>query len=98
MYLFFPSFLPSLPPFPPSLSPCLSVLRARSTQPVCSHLQAQLLTCYGANKGETLRCSELAKEYMRCINAAKKVRVRLPSPPGIGSIGNGSNGAKWGKK
>lgn len=58
---------------------CVSVFRARSTQPVCSHLQAQLLTCYGDNKGETLRCSDLAKEYMRCINAAKKVRVQLPS-------------------
>lgn len=49
-----------------------ATVRARSTQPVCSHLQAQLLTCYGDNKGETLRCSDLAKEYMRCINAAKK--------------------------
>lgn len=55
------------------------VLRARSTQPVCSHLQAQLLTCYRDNKGETLRCSDLAKEYTRCINAAKKVRLRLQS-------------------
>lgn len=49
-----------------------ATVRARSTQPVCSHLQALLLTCYGDNKGETLRCSDLAKEYMRCINAAKK--------------------------
>ncbi|XP_075882713.1 MICOS complex subunit mic25a-like isoform X2 [Nelusetta ayraudi] len=52
-----------------------ATVRARSTQPVCSHLQAQLLTCYGDNKGETLRCSDLAKEYMRCINAAKKCSV-----------------------
>lgn len=55
------------------------VFRPRSTEPVCSHLQAQILTCYKDNKGETLRCSDLAKEYMRCIHEAKKVRVHTSS-------------------
>nr|XP_057940622.1 MICOS complex subunit mic25a isoform X2 [Doryrhamphus excisus] len=43
-----------------------------STDPVCSGLQAQILACYKENGQQTLRCSELAKEYMRCINAAKR--------------------------
>lgn len=50
------------------------VFRRQNTEPVCSYLQAQILTCYKDNKGETLRCSDLAKEYMRCIHEAKKVR------------------------
>ncbi|XP_068454342.1 MICOS complex subunit mic25a isoform X2 [Clinocottus analis] len=47
-------------------------VRTRNTDPVCLGLQAQILSCYRDNRDETLRCSELAKEYMRCINAAKK--------------------------
>lgn len=47
-------------------------VRARSTQPVCPGLQAQILSCYKDNGDQTLRCSDLAKEYMKCIQAAKK--------------------------
>lgn len=58
---------------------CHVVFRPQNTEPVCSHLQAQILTCYKDNKGQTLRCSDLAKEYMRCIHEAKKVRVHASS-------------------
>lgn len=47
-------------------------VRARCTEPVCPGLQAQILSCYKENREETLRCADLAKEYMQCINAAKK--------------------------
>ncbi|XP_049436726.1 MICOS complex subunit mic25a isoform X1 [Epinephelus fuscoguttatus] len=47
-------------------------VRSRNTDPVCSGLQAQILSCYRENRDQTLRCSDLAKEYMQCINAAKK--------------------------
>ncbi|XP_075951409.1 MICOS complex subunit mic25a-like isoform X1 [Anarhichas minor] len=47
-------------------------VRSRNTDPVCLGLQAQILSCYRDNGDQTLRCSDLAKEYMRCINAAKK--------------------------
>ncbi|TMS15777.1 hypothetical protein E3U43_013070 [Larimichthys crocea] len=47
-------------------------VRSRNTDPVCSGLQTQILSCYRENRDQTLRCSDLAKEYMRCINAAKK--------------------------
>ncbi|XP_034392852.1 MICOS complex subunit mic25a-like isoform X1 [Cyclopterus lumpus] len=47
-------------------------VRSRNTDPVCLGLQAQILSCYRDNRDQTLRCSDLAKEYMRCINAAKK--------------------------
>ncbi|XP_072767930.1 MICOS complex subunit mic25a [Nerophis lumbriciformis] len=49
-----------------------SNVRSRSTDPVCLGLQAQIFTCYKENGQQTLRCSDLAKEYMRCINAAKR--------------------------
>lgn len=47
-------------------------MRSRNTNPVCPDLQAQILSCYRGNRDQTLRCSDLAKEYMRCIDAAKK--------------------------
>uniref|UniRef100_A0A3B3DKN3 Coiled-coil-helix-coiled-coil-helix domain containing 6a n=1 Tax=Oryzias melastigma TaxID=30732 RepID=A0A3B3DKN3_ORYME len=47
-------------------------IRSCSTAPVCSGLQAQILSCYRDNRDQTLKCSDLAKEYMQCINAAKK--------------------------
>uniref|UniRef100_A0A3B4Y403 Coiled-coil-helix-coiled-coil-helix domain containing 6a n=1 Tax=Seriola lalandi dorsalis TaxID=1841481 RepID=A0A3B4Y403_SERLL len=50
-------------------------VHARNTDPVCAGLQSQILSCYRENGDQTLRCSDLAKAYMQCINAAKKVRV-----------------------
>lgn len=47
-------------------------VRACNTEPVCTGLQAQILSCYRDNKDQTLLCSDLAKEYMKCIQAAKK--------------------------
>ncbi|KAG7519688.1 hypothetical protein JOB18_014149 [Solea senegalensis] len=47
-------------------------VRSRNTDPVCLGLQAQILSCYKENRDQTLRCSELAKAYTQCINAAKK--------------------------
>ncbi|XP_012676323.1 MICOS complex subunit mic25a isoform X2 [Clupea harengus] len=49
-----------------------SHVRPRSTEAVCTTLQAQILHCYRENRDQTLRCSDLAKEYMQCIDAAKK--------------------------
>ncbi|KAL2103877.1 hypothetical protein ACEWY4_000745 [Coilia grayii] len=49
-----------------------SHVRPRSTEPVCTSLQAQILHCYRENRDQTLRCSDLAKEYMQCIDAVKK--------------------------
>ncbi|XP_028824368.1 MICOS complex subunit mic25a-like isoform X2 [Denticeps clupeoides] len=53
-------------------------VKPRSTAPVCSSLQARILSCYRENRDQTLRCSELAREYQQCIDQAKK--VPLPSP------------------
>ncbi|XP_018615732.1 MICOS complex subunit mic25a-like isoform X2 [Scleropages formosus] len=47
-------------------------LQPRSTEPVCSSLQARVLHCYRENLGQTLRCSDVAKEYMQCINKVTK--------------------------
>lgn len=47
-------------------------IKPRNVEPVCTNLQAQILNCYRENRAQTLQCSDLAKEYMQCINAAKK--------------------------
>ncbi|XP_025052636.1 MICOS complex subunit MIC25 isoform X3 [Alligator sinensis] len=47
-------------------------IKRRSTEPVCAGLQSEILKCYQANKHEVLKCSELAKEYQRCVSAARK--------------------------
>ncbi|XP_062397088.1 MICOS complex subunit mic25a isoform X2 [Sardina pilchardus] len=49
-----------------------SHVRPRNTEAVCTSLQSQILHCYRENRDQTLRCSDLAKEYMQCIDAAKK--------------------------
>uniref|UniRef100_A0A8C8DY78 CHCH domain-containing protein n=1 Tax=Oryzias sinensis TaxID=183150 RepID=A0A8C8DY78_9TELE len=51
---------------------CIMVKMSCSTAPVCSGLQAQILSCYRDNRDQTLKCSDLAKEYLQCINAARK--------------------------
>lgn len=50
-------------------------VRFRSTEPVCGGVQAQILSCYRENSDQTLKCSDLAKEYMKCIDAAKKSQL-----------------------
>ncbi|KAM4654634.1 MICOS complex subunit MIC25 isoform 4-T4 [Amazona ochrocephala] len=47
-------------------------IKRRNTDPVCASLQAEILKCYQENKHEVLKCSELAKEYRRCVSAAQK--------------------------
>ncbi|XP_019392371.1 PREDICTED: MICOS complex subunit MIC25 isoform X3 [Crocodylus porosus] len=47
-------------------------IKQRNTEPVCAGLQSEILKCYQANKHEVLKCSELAKEYQRCVSAARK--------------------------
>ncbi|XP_039869635.1 MICOS complex subunit mic25a isoform X1 [Simochromis diagramma] len=53
-------------------------VRPHNTEAVCAGLQAQILSCYRDNKDQTLKCSDLAKEYMQCINAAKKEPAGQP--------------------
>ncbi|XP_027556685.1 MICOS complex subunit MIC25 isoform X3 [Neopelma chrysocephalum] len=48
-------------------------IKRRNTDPVCANLQSEILKCYQENKREVLKCSELAKEYQRCVSAAQKV-------------------------
>ncbi|KAJ8359308.1 hypothetical protein SKAU_G00158330 [Synaphobranchus kaupii] len=47
-------------------------VKPRCISPICTGLQVQVLDCYRSNQNQTLHCSNLAKEYMQCINAAKK--------------------------
>ncbi|XP_032955140.1 MICOS complex subunit MIC19 isoform X4 [Rhinolophus ferrumequinum] len=44
--------------------------------PVCADLQAKILQCYRENSQQTLSCSALADQYMRCVNQAKQVGVQ----------------------
>nr|XP_021150310.1 MICOS complex subunit MIC25 isoform X3 [Columba livia] len=47
-------------------------IKRRNTDPVCAGLQSEILKCYQENKREVLKCSELAKEYQRCVSTAQK--------------------------
>lgn len=40
--------------------------------PVCAELQTKILQCYRQNAQQTLSCSALASQYMRCVNQAKE--------------------------
>lgn len=44
--------------------------------PICADLQAKILQCYRQNAQQTLSCSALASQYLRCVNQAKQVGVR----------------------
>ncbi|XP_064931728.1 MICOS complex subunit MIC25 isoform X2 [Columba livia] len=48
-------------------------IKRRNTDPVCAGLQSEILKCYQENKREVLKCSELAKEYQRCVSTAQKL-------------------------
>ncbi|XP_024228688.1 MICOS complex subunit mic25a isoform X2 [Oncorhynchus tshawytscha] len=47
-------------------------IKPRPAVSICPELQAQVLHCYKENQQQTLHCSTVAKEYMDCIQAAKK--------------------------
>ncbi|XP_062977447.1 MICOS complex subunit MIC25 [Elgaria multicarinata webbii] len=47
-------------------------IRRRNTQPICANLQEAILTCYSENRHQVLNCSELVKEYQRCVRLAQK--------------------------
>ncbi|XP_046703825.1 coiled-coil-helix-coiled-coil-helix domain containing 6b isoform X2 [Silurus meridionalis] len=49
-----------------------SNIKPKNTIPICSEMQSQVLNCFKENRHQTLHCSSLAKEYMNCINSAKK--------------------------
>ncbi|MCJ8735858.1 hypothetical protein PDJAM_G00252400 [Pangasius djambal] len=41
-------------------------------KPVCAELQSEILKCYLQNTGQTLTCSSIASEYVKCVNNAKQ--------------------------
>ncbi|KAG1952993.1 coiled-coil-helix-coiled-coil-helix domain containing 3a isoform X8 [Pimephales promelas] len=44
--------------------------------PVCTDLQGQILKCYRENAGKTLLCSNIASQYLQCVNNAKQDKLR----------------------
>ncbi|KAK2888767.1 hypothetical protein Q8A67_014142 [Cirrhinus molitorella] len=49
-----------------------ATVKPRHVSPICPELQSQVLSCYKLNSHQTLQCSQLAKDYMNCINSSKK--------------------------
>ncbi|XP_057194419.1 coiled-coil-helix-coiled-coil-helix domain containing 6b isoform X2 [Triplophysa rosa] len=47
-------------------------VRPHNISIICPELQSQVLNCYRENKHQTLQCSQLAREYINCINSSKK--------------------------
>uniref|UniRef100_A0A8C0HPC5 Coiled-coil-helix-coiled-coil-helix domain containing 3 n=2 Tax=Neoaves TaxID=3078114 RepID=A0A8C0HPC5_9AVES len=43
------------------------------SHPICADLQDKILQCYRQHAQETLSCSALASQYLRCVNHAKQV-------------------------
>ncbi|XP_077196468.1 MICOS complex subunit MIC19 [Paroedura picta] len=42
------------------------------SHPVCANLQDKILQCYQENSQQTLSCSVLASEYLKCVSHAKQ--------------------------
>ncbi|XP_064905395.1 MICOS complex subunit MIC19 isoform X1 [Columba livia] len=42
------------------------------SHPICADLQEKILQCYRQHAQETLSCSALASQYLRCVNHAKQ--------------------------
>ncbi|XP_030063487.1 MICOS complex subunit MIC25 [Microcaecilia unicolor] len=47
-------------------------IKKRNFEPVCMGFQSEILKCYQQHRQEMLNCSDLAKEYKRCVRAAQK--------------------------
>ncbi|KAM4583157.1 coiled-coil-helix-coiled-coil-helix domain containing 6b isoform 2-T2 [Fundulus diaphanus] len=47
-------------------------IRPRHSASLCTELQAKVLECYREHPQQTLHCSSLAKQYMDCVQQAKK--------------------------
>ncbi|XP_051931764.1 MICOS complex subunit mic25a-like isoform X2 [Hippocampus zosterae] len=62
-------------------------IRPRQTASVCTELQAKVLQCYKENPQQTLHCSSLAKQYMTCVQQARKDRKQ--------NLKEISTGASW---
>ncbi|XP_018777890.2 MICOS complex subunit MIC19 [Serinus canaria] len=45
------------------------------SHPICGELQDKILQCYREHAQETLSCSALASQYLRCVNHAKQQRM-----------------------
>ncbi|XP_010128141.1 PREDICTED: MICOS complex subunit MIC19, partial [Chlamydotis macqueenii] len=43
------------------------------SHPICADLQDKILQCYRQHAQETLSCSALAGQYLRCVNHAKQL-------------------------
>uniref|UniRef100_A0A6J0U9X4 MICOS complex subunit MIC19 isoform X2 n=1 Tax=Pogona vitticeps TaxID=103695 RepID=A0A6J0U9X4_9SAUR len=42
------------------------------SSPVCADLQSKILQCYQENSQQTLSCSALASQYLKCVNHARQ--------------------------
>ncbi|KAF4081280.1 hypothetical protein AMELA_G00159690 [Ameiurus melas] len=51
-------------------------------KPVCSELQSEILKCYLQNTGQTLTCSNIASQYVKCVNNAKQNGAKKVSTGG----------------
>uniref|UniRef100_A0A670XXV1 Coiled-coil-helix-coiled-coil-helix domain containing 6 n=1 Tax=Pseudonaja textilis TaxID=8673 RepID=A0A670XXV1_PSETE len=52
-------------------------IRKRNTQAICANFQEAIMMCYNENKQQVLNCSDLVKEYQRCVRLAQKVSILL---------------------
>ena len=45
----------------------------RKVEPVCSSLENLVLDCYQENQRKSLKCSQMVRAYVKCVEQARKV-------------------------
>ena len=53
----------------------------KKMEPVCLSLQNHVLDCYQENKNSSLKCSQLVRDYINCVEQARKSTVKALKEP-----------------
>uniref|UniRef100_D3TN03 Head-elevated expression protein n=1 Tax=Glossina morsitans morsitans TaxID=37546 RepID=D3TN03_GLOMM len=58
--------------------------------PPCQELKAQIIACYRANPGETLKCAEQVAAFRNCVNAHRVKTLDEEDPKGKATVSKAS--------
>uniref|UniRef100_A0A1A9V3G3 CHCH domain-containing protein n=1 Tax=Glossina austeni TaxID=7395 RepID=A0A1A9V3G3_GLOAU len=58
--------------------------------PPCQDLKAQIIACYRANPGETLKCAEQVAAFRNCVNAHRVKTLDEEDPKGKATVSKAS--------
>jgi hypothetical protein len=49
--------------------------KKRTYEPICPEIEGKVLDCYTANPSKPLNCSQQVKEFVGCVNVAKRAAL-----------------------